>query len=32
MAGAVKDTMNLNGFATKDVEYKVGFHDKNSIT
>lgn len=26
------DTMNFNGFATDDVEYEVGFDDKDAIT
>ena len=32
IAGTVNNTMNLNGFATNDVEYKVGFNNEDTIT
>jgi len=32
ITGAVDDTMNLNRFGTNDVEYEVGFNDKDSVT
>jgi hypothetical protein len=30
--GAMNNTMNFNDFATNQVEYEIGFNDKDSIT